>query len=301
MSRYADLKVYFHRLAPGRPSDEILHRFYEDGNILCHYEDVASFSEEDYDDGAADLEAMVDFAKSGGVCLIQLDADNNAYDRGRKIGVVPPETEPFIVGVHEDGERTEKYTKPGEAKEALKKEEPAYIYKGVRLEEEVRELDSSEYFLSAYEPPSTTFCRWKVVEDQIQSILSGEQLPIDEPTSYSPDQTERLCEEFLREEYEYYPLIQPGGLGGINQNFDLMGGIGDDQVFGEVKNTKEVSESTLDALEAEANDQTRTFYFSRNPVHQSRDGVEVVLLDEVLEALQENDRTYRMMKRMTTW
>lgn len=302
MADYSDLKVYFHRLAPGRPTDEVLYDFYRDGYILCHYENVVSFSEEDYDDGAADLEDMVDFAESGGICLIQLDADNDYYDRGRMIGVVPPQTDPFIVGVHEDGTRTEEYTDPEKAEEALKgKEEIDHIYKGVQLQDEVRELDSGEYLLSAYEPPSTTFCRWRVVEHQIQSLLSGEQLPIDEPTSYSPDQTERLCEEYLREEYEYYPLIQPGGSAGINQSFDLIGGIGDKRVFGEVKNMKGISESALGHLEAETDDQTRTFYFSRNPVEDPPDGVEIVLLEDVLSTLREIDRTRRMKERMTTW
>lgn len=302
MSQYSDLKVYFHRLAPGRPSDEILSKFYKEGYILCHYDDVASFSEEDYVNGAADLEDMVDFAESGGICLIQLDANNNHYNRGRKLGVVPPETDPFIVGVHEDGTRTEEYTNSEEAKDALEGEEQIdYIYKGVQLQDEVKELSSGEYLLSAYEPPSTTFCRWRVVEDQIQSLLNGEQLPIDEPTSYSPDQTERLCEEYLREEYEYYPLIQPGGSTGINQSFDLIGGIKDDRVFGEVKNRKGISQSALDDLKEEAANQTKTFYFSRNPVDQSKEGVEVVLIDEVLETLREIDRTRRMKERMTTW
>ncbi|WP_318569898.1 hypothetical protein [Salinigranum marinum] len=302
MSQYSELNVYFHRLAPGSPTDETLFKFYDEGYILCHYDDVASFSADEYENGAADLEDIVDFAESGGICLIQLDADNDYYDRGRKLGVVTPETEPFIIGVDEDGTRTEEFTDPKEAKNHLEgHEEVTKIYKGVELQTEIRELTSHEYLLSAYEPPSTTFCRWRVVEDQIKALLSGEQLPIDESTSYSPDQTERLCEEYLREEYQYYPLIQPGGSSGINQSFDLIGGIGDDSVFGEVKNTKGTSQSALDDLEDEANGQTRTFYFSRNPVKETREGVEIVLLEEVLEGLSGIDRTHRMMERMTTW
>lgn len=302
MADYFNLEVFFHRLAPSSPSDETLSEFYKDGYVLCHYDDIASFSEDDYEDGAADLENMVDAAESGGVCLVQLDADNDNYDRGRMLGIIPPETEPFIIGVEEDGTRSKKYTNLAEAKENLEgKEHIAHIYKGVRLQEEVRELDAGEYLLSAYEPPSTTFCRWEVVEEQIRSLLKGEQLPIDEPTSYSPDQIERLCEEYLREEYEYYPLIQPGGSAGVNQNFDLIGGIEADRVFGEVKNTKTISESALDDLEAEAGDQTRAFYFSRNPVEQTREGVEVVLLEDVLGTLREINRTRRMMERMTVW
>jgi hypothetical protein len=163
----------------------------------------------------------------------------------------------------------------------------------------VRELDAGDYLLSAYEPPYTTFTPWEAAEEQIQSLWQGEQLPIGEATSYSPDQTERLCEEYLREEFEYYPLIQPGGSGGINQSFDLIGGIEDDSVFGEVKNTKSISESALDDLEAEANNQTRAFYFSRNPVEETPDRVEVILLADVLDTLQNVDRTQRMMERMT--
>ena len=40
-------------------------------------------------------------------------------------------------------------------------------------------------------------------------------------------------------------------------------------------------------------------YFSRNPVDQSREGVEIVLLREVIETLREIDRTNRMMEKMT--
>lgn len=300
MSQSFDLDVYFHRLAPGRPSEKVLADFYDDGYILCHYDDKATFSEDDYTGGAADLEDMVEFAESGGICLIQLDADNEHYDRGRKVGIVPPETDPFIIGVTSHGKRTKEYTNPEEAKRELEgNDEIEYIYKGVRLSSEIRDLDSSEYFLSAYEPPSTTFTSWSVVNDQIRSLHAGEDLPTNEPTSYSPDQMERLCEEYLREEYEYFPLIQPGGSSGINQSFDLIGGIDDYRVFGEVKNTSDISESTLDDLKDEANHQTKTFYFSRKKVDEPPKGVEVVLLSEVLGTLLEIDRTRRMMERMT--
>lgn len=297
-----ELAVYFHRLAPGKPSDDTLSEFYQDGYILCHYENVASFSEDDYEDGAADLEDMVEFAEEGGICLVQLDADNDDYDRGRKLGIVPPGSRPFVIGVDETGVRTEEYTDPVEAKRELEDDpEIEYIYKGVRLQEEVRELQGAEYLLSAYEPPSTTFSSWYVVDDQIRSLVHRESLPADDPTSYSPDQTERLCEEYLREAYEYYPLIQPGGSSGINQSFDLIGGIGDERVLGEVKNIKGVSNSALDDLESEADDQTQAFYFSRNPVDQSRAGVEIVMLDDVIDTLEEIDRTRQMMEQMTTW
>ncbi len=243
---------------------------------------------------------MANAAESGAICLIQLNASNDNYDRGRILGVVPPETEPFIIGVEEDGTRSKRYTDPVKAKKQLENdEEISYIYKGIQLEESIRQLDAGEYLLSAYEPPYTTFTHWGAVEEQVRSLLNDEQFPINEPTSYSPDQTERLCEEYLREEYEYYPLIQPGGSGGVNQNFDLIGGIGEDRVFGEVKNTKTISESALDDLKSEAGDQTRAFYFSRNSVKQSPDGVEVILLADVLDTLQSIERTHKMMKRMT--
>lgn len=301
MEEYSNLDVYFHRLAPGSPSDEVLRDFYTDNTVVCHYENRASFSDDDYDE-STDIEEMVEFAESGGICLIQLDAENEYYDRGRRLGVVPAGTEPFIIGVESDGTRTQRFTDPDVAERELSENENVeYIYKAVQLQEDVRQLSSGEFLLTSYEPPSTTFTPWYVVDDQIRSILSGESLPIEEPTSYSPDQTERLCEEYLREEYDYYPLIQPGGSSGTNQSFDLIGGIGDERVFGEVKNTKGTSDSALDDLEAEASAGSRAFYFSRNSVDQSRDGVEVVLLNEVIETLQEIGRTNRMMEEMTSW
>jgi len=299
MTEYSDMPVYFHRLAPGRPSEEILYEFYKEGLIICHYENEASFSDNDYDD-STDIEEMVQLAKSGGICLIQLDADNDYYDRGRKLGVVTPGTEPFILGVGSDGTRTKRYTDSKEAKNVLENnDEIEYIYKAVQLQEDVRELGSGEFLLSSYEPPFTTLTQWGVVDDQIRSILSDTPLPTDEPTSYSPDQTERLCEEYLREEYGYYPLIQPGGRGGVNQSFDLIGGINNNRAFGEVKNTKGTSDSALNDLEAEAGSGKRAFYFSRNPVDQDRDGVEVILLEEVINTLQEISRTNLMMEEMT--
>jgi hypothetical protein len=57
----------------------------------------------------------------------------------------------------------------------------------------------------------------------------------------------------------------------------------------------------LDDLESEADDQTQAFYFSRNPVDQSRAGVEIVILDDVINTLEEIDRTHQMMEQMTTW
>lgn len=69
MSQYSDQNVYFHRLAPGSLTDEILHRFYDEGYVLCHYDSIASFSEDDYENGASDLEDIVDLAESGGICL----------------------------------------------------------------------------------------------------------------------------------------------------------------------------------------------------------------------------------------
>lgn len=300
MVDYSELDVFFHRLAPDCSSDETLAEFYRDGYVLCHYRDIASFSEEDYS-SSTDIGEMVDAAEMGGICLIQLNASNDEYDRGRVLGVVPPGSEPFFIGVEEDGTRSQKYTEPEEAKKNLEdNEEIVYLYKAIELQQ-VRELDAGEYLLSAYEPPYTTFTPWEATEEQIKSLWKGEQLPIDEATSYSPDQSERLCEEFLREEYEYYPLIQPGGSGGVNQSFDLIGGIEDDRVFGEVKNTKTISKSALDDLEAEAGSQTRAFYFSRNSVEDTRDGVEVILLADVLDTLQDIDRTRRMMEQMTTW
>jgi hypothetical protein len=300
MIDYSELDVFFHRLAPDCSSDETLAKFYRDGYVLCHYRDIASFSESDYSD-STDIGEMVEATETGGICLVQLNASNDEYDRGRMLGVVPPESEPFFIGVEEDGTRSQKYTEPEEAKRDLEENEDiVHLYKGIELQE-LRELDAGEYLLSAYEPPYTTFTPWGATEEQIQALWNGEQLPIDEATSYSPDQTERLCEEYLREEYEYYPLIQPGGAGGVNQSFDLIGGIEDDRVFGEVKNTKTISESALDDLEGETDSQTRAFYFSRKPVEETRDGVEVVLLTDVLDTLQDIDRTRRMMRRMTTW
>ncbi|MFY4814594.1 hypothetical protein ACOJIV_18135 [Haloarcula sp. AONF1] len=299
MTEYSDMPVYFHRLAPGCPSEDVLYDFYQDGLIICHYENEASFSDEDYDD-STDIEEIVQLANSGGICLIQLDAGNDYYDRGRKLGVVIPETEPFILGVRSDGTRTKRYADREEAQNVLENnDEVEYIYKVLQLQENIRELGPGEFLLSSYEPPHTTLTQWSVVEDQIRSILSDTPLPTDEPTSYSPDQTERLCEEYLREEYEYYPLIQPGGRGGVNQSFDLIGGINNDRAFGEVKNIKGTSDSALNDLEAEAGSGKRAFYFSRNPVDQDVDDVEVILLEEVINKLFEIDRTKQMMKEMT--
>lgn len=298
---HSDLDVYFHRLAPSAPSDDALAKFYEDGYVLCHYGDKASFSVDDYSESPGDLEAMVDAADSGGICLVQLNADNVNYERDRRLGIIPPGTDPFIIGVREDGTRTERYTDPDEAAQKMEAAPGVeYIYKGIQLQD-IRILEPHEYLVSAYEPPSTTFCRWRVVEDQIEAFLRDEPLPSDEPTSYSPDQLERLCEEYLREEYEYFPLIQPGGASGINQSFDLVGGIGDRRVFGEVKNTKEPSESALSDLESVTGEETLSFYFSRNPVEKPPDSVEIVLLEDVLDGLSEIKRTRLMMDRMSAY
>jgi hypothetical protein len=321
MTEYNDLKTYFSRLAPSAPEeinsepagDRLIKELYDRRYIICHYDDIASFSEEDYDDSAADLEDVVngELVEEGGICLVQLDADNDFYkqDGVRKIGVVPPGQEPVIIGAKadesEDGYSLEIYDDVEEADEELDEEEHN-IYKGVKMrEKDSRDLSEIEYFLSRYEPPNTTFSSWYVVEEQLKALMKQEDLPSGEPTSYSPDHTEVLCEEYLREEYGFYPLMQPGGSSGISEDFDIKGGIDDSIVFGEVKNTKNASEDALEDLQREYENHSESvmaFYFSRNEVDEEVEFEPgVILLDEVIETLRDTERTRRMMDEMTSY
>lgn len=51
------------------------------------------------------------------------------------LGILSPETDPFIISIDENGSRTEKYTNPEEAKRELEAEDHIeYVYKGVQLQ-----------------------------------------------------------------------------------------------------------------------------------------------------------------------
>lgn len=303
---YQDMDVAFHHMGMAGPS-EVVKDLWEQGYILLHYENKASFDRSDYSKKPKDIDTFNSAVTSDvpTICLSRIG--NNHYNTSKRIlGVIPANADRFVVGIPND--RASEYCVIHDLEEAVEREDEfSHIYKATKLRDsDQKMLDGSNYFLSAYEIPSTTFAYWKPVRRQLRAIMAGEDLPPTLPTSYSTEQIELLCEEFLRfVKPDYVPLMQTGGAVGTHE-VDILGETETQLILGEVKNTSSKPDDAFQFLKNISEEQEITsqksvaFYlFSRRSPSNSVESVRHFSLESVLETLWENRDTRRVMKRMT--
>lgn len=292
---------------------ERMAEFFDRGWIVGHYDNKASYDSEDYKQrGANQLELMRDCVESSEPHLCSLrvakkiNIPNKKTSGGhpitsehRKIGVVEPGTTP-LYGFHADegGYNTFPVGQESEAQDAFDKSAADYLYKIVPMSGEPQVISGSEYRLNEYETPNT-FSPWNTFAPQLEALYNGDDLPELSPTSYTSDQTELLCEEYIREIIpEFFPLIQTGGSTGTNQGVDILGEASGKTIIGEVKNKSQIEDAVLTTLRNYTADEVDAYYFVRGG--GSADGVNVISIETVLEELS-NKYNGQMLERMTTY
>ncbi|MCU4800244.1 hypothetical protein OB920_07665 [Halobacteria archaeon HArc-gm2] len=310
-----DLDAKFHHIGVGSVNDgsdsPVVKYLYENGFILCHYEDVISFDPKDYDGDTGDLEPMVDAIRddSSYLCYVRL-ARGHGSDGTRQLGRLEAKSEPQIIAARETNHKSgnnevegfEIQEFPESELEAAKQElnsDAWKIYKGAQLTA-VKQLSPEEH-TGLSEVPFTTWSNWDPAE-QVFDLYEGNNLNPRDPRSFSPPQTERLCEEFLRlVRPNYCPLVEPGGSHGTG-DLDLIGFDDRTRVLGEVKNTTSPpSESDLNAVATQSRDpNTDAYLFTRTPPENDYPEVIVINLSTVIETLHENQRTRKLMERMVS-
>lgn len=297
---YSELDTGFIHFGLGGPT-EVIRELWNEGYLLCHYENTASFSADDYEESASDLEALVEFVENGGICLSRLKRSYGSAGN-RKLGVVEPGSDPIIIGVRKDGSLTREFISEKEAQFELEgNPEITHIYKGGKMREsDLRTLEADEYHLVPFEPPFVTFQHWNAVDRQLNALIRGEDLPPESPTSYSSFQIELLCEEYLRQTYsEYFPLIPVGGGSGTNA-FDIIGGVGHARIYGEVKNKSSKPDDAISALKEKLAPGSILYCFTRTMPSEDVPEIEVVDLVEMLEELYSNRECRFMMDQMVS-
>lgn len=312
----SEFDAKFHHIGVGSVNNgsdsPVVKYLYENGYILCHYEDVISFDTKDYEKDTGDLESMVDAIRdeSSYLCYVRL-ARGHGSDGTRRLGRLDSNTEPQIIAARETTDEVENSGVEGfeirefsESKlEAAKRDlntDEWKIYKGAQLTA-VKELAPEEH-TGVSEVPSTTWSNWDPVE-QVFDLYEGNNLNPRDPRSFSPSQTEQLCEEFLRlARPSYRPLVEPGDHRGTD-DLDLIGYDDDTRVIGEVKNTTSPpSSSDLSAVDAQSHDSnTDAYLFSRTPPESDHPEVTVINLTTIIETLYENQRTRELMERMVSY
>lgn len=287
--------------------------FFDRNWIVGHYDDFASFDSDDYAQrGAGQLDQMRDCAVSSNEYLCSLrvakkiDIPNGKTTQGqqitseqRKIGIIEPDTTPLYVFSDGDG-GYEKYPlgKESEATNAFENSGAEYLYKVVPMSDDTRIFQGPEYRLNEYETPNT-FSPWDTFAPQLEALYNGEDLPKMSATSYTSDQTELLCEEYIRQIHpEFYPLIQTGGSTGTNQGVDILGEVPGKTIIGEVKNKEQIEDGVLKTLRNYASSETEAYYFIRGD--DEAEGVNVISIETVLKELSEGSRD-KMLERMTAY
>jgi hypothetical protein len=302
-----DKEAMFNHLGMSAPS-ATLKQLWKDGYVLVHYDNQTSFDKEDYDEEPQDIEDLNDAITDdeAHLCLTRL-ANRHAGTTARKLGVIPKDADKLIVGIPDESPHTPEIISDTETAES-RVDEFEYVYKGTKLEEDsLKELRGADYFLSAYEPPYTSFTAWPVVEHQLQALMAEESLPPKDPVSYATNQLELLCEEYLRiVDPSYCPLMDTGGPTGTHQ-VDLLGESEERTIYGEVKNTQSQPDTAVEKLgeivrEHPPKEQTAvdTYLFTRTHPNTTDDAVTVISLRSVLDTLWEHERTRRVMARITT-
>jgi len=286
--------------------------FYDRGWVVGHYEELASFDSAEYQGrGAWQIDEMRKAAESSDAYLCSLrlatkiSIPEDAMTQGqkitsgqRKIGIIEPDTTPmYAFASGEGGYEMFPIGKEEETERAFEESDADHLYKVVPLKE-TRIIEGDRYRMNEYETPNT-FSPWETFSSQVQSLYAGETLPEMEPGSYTGDQTELLCEEYLRVvRSEFFPLMQTGGATGTNQGFDILGEADGTPVVGEVKNNSSIDSDVVDDLRHHVARGADAYYFVRGG--GSREGITVVAIEEVLDTLS-NDYHRRMLNRMTSY
>lgn len=292
---------------------ERMAEFFNRGWIVGHYDNKASYDSDDFKQGGANqLELMRDCAESSEPHLCSLrvakkiDIPNKKTSEGnpitsehRKIGVVEPETTPLYgFYTEEKGYQTFPVGQESKAQDSFDQSSADYLYKIVPMSGGSQVISGSEYRLNEYETPNT-FSPWNTFGPQLEALYNGEDLPELSPTSYTSDQTELLCEEYIREIFpRFFPLIQTGGSTGTNQGVDILGEASEKTIIGEVKNKSHIEDGVLETLRNYTADEVEAYYFVRGG--GSADGVNVISIETVLEELS-NKNKGQMLTRMTTY
>jgi len=292
---------------------ERMAEFFDRGWIVGHYDEKASFDSDDYDQGGANqLEQMRKCAESSEpyLCSLRVAKKINVPDgmttqghpvtsEMRKIGIIEPDTTPMYVFVGDEGKfETYPIGQESEAEDAFEGSSADHLYKFVPMGDDAQVIHGSEYRLNEYETPNT-FSPWNTFKPQLEALYNSEKLPKMSPTSYTSDQTELLCEEYIREVHsEFFPLIQTGGSTGTNQGVDILGKASGKTIIGEVKNKEEVEDDVLNTLRNYTVDEAEPYYFVRSG--GSAEGVNIVSIETVLEELSGGYRG-EMLEQMTAY
>jgi hypothetical protein len=287
--------------------------FFDRGWVVGHYEDIASFDSADYGNrGASQLEKMRERAESSVPVLCSLrvakriSVPEGAMAQGypitsekRKIGVIEPDTTPFYAFTEDDDSfDTFEVGNESRAENAFSASSADYLYKVVPIGSDSRIIPGDQYRLNEYETPNT-FSPWDTFSPQLEALYRGESLPKMSPTSYTSDQTELLCEEYIRLSHpEFFPLIQTGGSTGTNQGVDILGEASGKTIIGEVKNKDGLDDDVLSTLRNYSVDEAKSYYFNRGG--GSAEGVEVISIGTVLEELSDGYHD-AMLERMTAY
>lgn len=281
--------------------------FFERGWVVGHYKDYASFDADDYtgEDGANQLGKMREIAESSDayLCSLRVDAgfdipsERNISSDQRTIGVIEPETTPMYVFKDPGGEyRKFPVGDETEAQKAFDESSADYLYKMVPLSG-TKTIEGDRYRLNEYETPNT-FSPWGSFSNQIQALYRGEDQPKMDPTSYTSDQTELICAEYIRLEHpRFSPLMETGGATGTNMTVDILGVEDETVIIGEVKNRYGVDGDVIEDLCQYGDGETKAYYFCRGGGEAER--VTVVDLNTVLERLSESSHD-DMLERMVT-
>lgn len=280
--------------------------FFERRWIVGHYKNLASFDGDDYSGqrGASQLDDMKEIAESSDayLCSLRVGAKYNLSSESvstdqRKIGIIKPDTTPLYVFKKGDG-GYRKFPVGDEVKAQQEFDESGAdnLYKVVPLSE-TKTLEGDRYRLNEYETPNT-FSPWGSFSGQVQALYQGTNQPKMAPTSYTSDQTELICAEYIRLEHpRFFPLMETGGATGTNMTVDILGVADDTLVIGEIKNRNGVDSEVIEDLRQYGDREKKAYYFCRGG--GSAEGVTVVDLNSVLERL--SDTYYDgMLERMTT-
>lgn len=311
-----NLDVKFNHLGISDVADDsgspVLEHLYQEGYILCHYEDVVSFDPTEYGDDTGDLESLVDSIRDDStyLCYVRLSRDNGS-DGTRQLGLLKPETEPRIIAARKtsdsiaggrvDGYEIREYPESDitTAKQELDSEDWR-IYKGAQIDD-VKQLSPEEHaWLN--EVPGTTWSNWNPA-NQIYDLYAGNNLNPRDPRSYSPTQVELLCGEFLRiVRSSYCPVMDPGGPSDT-ADLDLIGYDAGTRVIGEVKQIRgSPSADDLKVLGAQSQKaDTDAYLFTLTSPQEDYSEITEVSLNTVVETLYEIERTRRTMDQMVSY
>lgn len=310
-----ELDVKFNHLGMSPVADgdgsPVLQHLYQEGYILCHYDDEASFDPTKYNKETGDLESFASAIRDDSryLCYIRLSRDNGS-DGTRKLGILEPKAEPRIIAARKNsdsmagdrvsGYEIREYPESGiaTAQQELGSEDWR-IYKGAKLDD-VNQLSPEEH-AGLKEVPSSTWSNWDPA-DQIYDLFSGRDLSPGDPGSFSPTQMEVLCNEFLRVvRPDYCSIMDPGGPSGTG-DLDLIGYGEETRIIGEVKHTSgSPSKDDLNVLQKQSQRaNTDAYLFTRTSPQEDYPEITEISLVTVVETLNEIDRVKNVMEKMVS-